>query len=84
LWVGGSQNNGLLENLLCLIHLLLRHQGYAFVDRGLGQRWIFLERLGKAVGGSLSELLAHQRHAAIVEADRLGVEARLRSGRCRK
>jgi len=47
------------------------------VDRRLRQLGIFFERIGKARGGLVGELLAHLRHALVVYSDGLRIEARL-------
>ena len=61
-----------LQRLLGLVQLLQRHQRDAFVDGRLRQLRILLEGLGKRVGGALGKLLAHLRHAAIVQPNRFG------------
>ena len=48
---------------------------------GLRQLRILLECLRKGLRGALGELLAHQRHAAIVQPDRLRIVVRLRRQR---
>ena len=68
-----------LQRLLGLVELLQREQRDAFVDGGLRQLGVFLERLGKALRSAIGKLLAHLRHAAIVQPHRLRIEARLRT-----
>ena len=75
------ESNRLLQPLLGFVQLLQSHQRNALIDRRLRQPGVLLERLGKRRRRALSELLAHLRHAAIVQPHRLGVKARLRSGR---
>ena len=74
----GSSAIARLQPVLRLVELLQRQQRDAFVDRGLRQLGVFLERLGKALRGAIGKLLAHLRHAAIVQPHRLRIEVRLR------
>ena len=77
----GVERNPLLQSLLGFVQPLQSQQRYTLIHRRLCQLRILLERRGKALRGALGKLLAHLRHAAIVEPHRLGVEARLRPGR---
>ncbi len=72
----------LLEPLLCVAELLQRQQRDAFIRRGLRQLWILGKSCGECFCGALGKLLAHLRHSAIVEADRLRIVMRLCGARC--
>ena len=75
------ERNPLLQRLLGLIKPLQSEQRNALIHLRLRQLRVLLERRGKTFRGALGKLLAHLRHAAIVEPHCLGVEARLRPRR---
>ena len=76
----GIEGDRGLQRLFGVVELLQGKQRDAFIDGGLRQFWVLLHRIGKGGGGTLGELLAHLRNAAVVHADRLRVETKLRSG----
>ncbi len=61
-----------VQNLLGVVELLQRHQRDAFVDGGLCELWILFEGLGEGTGCAIGKLLAHLRHATIVQANCFG------------
>ncbi len=74
------EGNRRLQGLLGLVEFLEGHEGDALVDGGLRHLRILFEGLGETVGRLLSELLAHLRDAAIVQAHGVGIEPRLSPG----
>ncbi len=66
------------EGLLGLVEFLQRHERDAFVDGGLRHLWILLERVGKAGGGAVSELLAHKGDTLVVQLNGLRVDVGFR------
>ena len=81
--LGGRERWPACRTFLASSSLLQRQQRNALVDGGLGQGGVLLEGGGKAVRGAVSELLAHLRHAAVVEAHGLGVVGGSGGGRGR-